>query len=65
MGTVCTNAKAANVTIYTVLVMAGNASLLQNCATSASKYFYLTSADQLIATFNTIATELSQLRIAQ
>jgi hypothetical protein len=48
-----------------VLVMAGNASLLQNCASSSSKYFYLTSPDQLIATFNTIATELSQLRLAK
>jgi Flp pilus assembly protein TadG len=65
MQAACNNVKSAGVTMYTVLVMAGNASLLQNCASSASKYFALTSADQLIATFNTIATELSQLRIAQ
>jgi len=61
----CNNVKAAGLTLYTVLVMAGNATLLQNCATDASKYFALTSADQMIATFNTIGTALSQLRIAQ
>jgi Mg-chelatase subunit ChlD len=65
MQAACNNVKSAGITMYTVLVMAGNASLLQNCASSASKYHYLTSPDQLIATFNTIATELSQLRIAQ
>jgi Flp pilus assembly protein TadG len=65
MQAACNNVKAANITVYTVLVMAGNASLLQNCASSSSKYFYLTSPDQLIATFNTIATELSQLRLAK
>jgi Flp pilus assembly protein TadG len=61
----CNNAKAAGITIYAVLVMAGNATLLQNCASNSSKYFALTSADQMIAAFNTIGTALSQLRIAQ
>lgn len=62
---VCANAKAAGITIYTVLVMAGNSSLLQNCATDSKKYFKLTSADQIITTFETIGTNLSQLRLAK
>jgi len=60
----CDAAKAAKITIYTVLVMQGTQSLLQDCASEANKYFYLTSADQLITTFNKIGTDLSNLRIA-
>lgn len=61
----CDNAKAAGVKIYTVLVMEGNQTLLRNCATDPTKYFYLTSADQLISTFDTIGTNLTRLRIAK
>jgi Flp pilus assembly protein TadG len=61
----CDNAKAAKITIYTVLVMEGNASLLQNCASDQSKFFQLTSADEIITTFNTIGSNLTQLRIAK
>ncbi|MBI3433488.1 MAG: TadE/TadG family protein [Proteobacteria bacterium] len=64
MQAACANAKAADVTIYTVLVMQGNASLLQNCASSAEKFFNLTAADQVVATFDQIGTQLSKLRIA-
>ena len=45
--------------------MQGNQSLLKNCATDANKYFYLTSAEQIIATFEAIGTNLSKLRIAK
>ncbi|SCM70328.1 Flp pilus assembly protein TadG [uncultured Pleomorphomonas sp.] len=61
----CTAAKAAGVSIFTVLVMDGNATLLRDCASSSDQYFKLTSADQIITTFNTIGTKLSKLRIAQ
>ena len=64
MQAACNNVKAAGLTLYTVLVMAGNATLLQNCASDSSKYFALTSAEQMIAAFNTIGTSLSQLRLA-
>jgi len=59
----CDNVKADGVTIYTVLVMAGNSSVLQSCASDSSKYFALTSTDQLITTFDSIATKLSKLRL--
>lgn len=65
MTKVCTNAKAAGVVIYTILVMAGNSTVLQNCASSASKYFALTTAGQIITTFNSIGSTLSKLRIAK
>ncbi len=35
----CANAKAANIRIYTVRVIEGNASLLRDCATSPSMYY--------------------------
>jgi hypothetical protein len=61
----CDNVKAAGITLYTVLVMEGNASLLQNCATKSDMYFGLTSANQLVGTFNQIGTNLAKLRIAK
>lgn len=62
----CTNVKAAGITLYTVQVNTGNdptSTLLQNCATDSSKFFLLTSADQMITTFNQIGTALSSLRL--
>jgi len=62
---VCDNIKGAGITIYTVLVMAGNSSILQNCASDSAKYFKLDSADQMIGAFDSIGTTLSQLRISK
>jgi len=44
--------------------------LLQNCASAngvadASKFFLLTSSNQIVATFNTIGTAISKLRVAK
>jgi Flp pilus assembly protein TadG len=61
----CENAKAADITIYTVLVMQGSQSLLQACATDSKKYFYLQSADGLVSAFNQIGTDLSNLRVSK
>ncbi|MFD2181180.1 vWA domain-containing protein [Rhodoplanes azumiensis] len=61
----CTAAKAAGITIYTILVMEGTPSLLQACASSSSNYYYLTSANQIITTFDTIGTQLTRLRVAK
>ena len=64
----CNNIKAAGVTIYTVQVNTGGdptSTLLQNCASSSDKFFLLTSADQIVTTFQQIGTELSDLRISQ
>jgi Flp pilus assembly protein TadG len=71
MKTACANAKADNITIFTVLVMEGNESLLKSCASpddtdpKGPKYFKLTSSSQLATTFNQIGTSLSQLRVAK
>jgi len=64
----CNNIKAANITLYTIQVNTGGdptSTLLQNCASSSDKFFLLTSASQIVATFNAIGTNLTKLRVAQ
>ena len=51
----CTNVKAANIKIYTVRVIDGNATLLKNCASKANMYYEVTQADQLNSVFSSIA----------
>jgi Flp pilus assembly protein TadG len=64
----CTNIKNANVVLYTIQVNTGGdptSTLLQNCASTSDKFFLLTSAGEMTATFNTIGTNLTKLRVAQ
>jgi Flp pilus assembly protein TadG len=64
----CANIKAAGITIYTIHVNTGGdpmSTLLKNCASSADKFFHLTNANDLIAVFNNIGTNLSKLRVAK
>jgi Flp pilus assembly protein TadG len=63
----CTNIKNAGILLYTVQVNTGGdptSTLLQNCASDSSKFFLLTSADEIVTTFNTISTELGRLYVA-
>jgi Flp pilus assembly protein TadG len=64
----CANIKAAAIVIYAIQVNTGGdptSTLLQNCATDSTKFFLLTSANQIVTTFNKIGTDLTKLRIAQ
>lgn len=68
----CNNIKTAGITIYTIQVNTGGdplSTLLQNCASNApgttDHFFQLTSANEIITTFQQIGTKLSQLRIAK
>ena len=64
----CSNIKAAGITLYTIQVNTGGdptSTLLQNCATDSSKFFLLTSASQIVSTFQQIGVKLSHLRISQ
>jgi hypothetical protein len=66
--TLCDNVKAAGITIYTIQVNTGGdptQSVLQNCASTSDKFFLLTSANQMVTTFQTIGTALSNLRISK
>lgn len=64
----CDNVKAAKIDLYTIQVNTGGdptSTLLQNCASDPAKFYLLTSADQITATFQTIGTNLTKLRVAQ
>lgn len=61
----CTNVNAANVKLYTVRVINGNATLLQQCATKSDMYYNVQAASQLSAVFSTIAQNLANLRLAK
>jgi Flp pilus assembly protein TadG len=70
----CNNINAAGITLYAIQVNTGGdptSTLLQNCAGSPSKYpdnskfFLLTASNQIVSTFQTIGTNLSQLRISK
>ncbi len=64
----CANIKAQNITIYTIQVDTGGdptSTLLQNCASSSDKFFKLTSADEIVTTFNQIGTDITKLHLSQ
>jgi Flp pilus assembly protein TadG len=69
MALACTNAKAAGIVIYTIFVdlggTQGNSTVLQNCATDSSKYFDLTTSNAIITTFNTIAQQITAVRVSK
>jgi uncharacterized protein YegL len=64
----CDNAKAANITIYTVQVNTGSdptSTVLQYCASSADKFYLVKSASQTVSVFKDIGNSLSKLRVAR
>jgi Flp pilus assembly protein TadG len=68
MAIACSNVKAAGMTLYTIQVNTGGdqtSSLLRTCASDTSKFFLLTSSNQMVTTFESIGTALSNLRIAK
>jgi Flp pilus assembly protein TadG len=71
MTAACANAKNpasvnGGVEIYTILVLQGSASLLQNCSSNASDHFFnITASNQLVSVFNQIGTKLARLHVAK
>jgi len=61
----CTNAKNANIKIYTVRVIDGDKTLLKNCASKPTMYYEVNQASELNAVFSSIAQNLARLRIAK
>ncbi len=61
----CTNIKAANIKIYAIRVIDGNATLLKKCATNPTMYYDVQNASQLNAVFSAIAQNLANLRLAK
>nr|WP_047573571.1 pilus assembly protein [Methylobacterium sp. ZNC0032] len=61
----CTNVKAAGISLYTIRVINGDATLLKNCASSPSMYYDVQNASQLSPIFKAIASEISAVRLTQ
>jgi Flp pilus assembly protein TadG len=61
----CDNVKAANIKIYTVRVIDGNATLLRGCASNPGMYYDVQQASQLNTVFSAIAQNLANLRLAK
>jgi Flp pilus assembly protein TadG len=61
----CDNIKAANIKLYTIRVIDGNATLLKGCATNTGMFFDVTTASQLSGVFAVIAQNLANLRLAK
>jgi hypothetical protein len=70
----CANIKNSGVTIYTIQVNTGGdptSTIMQNCAGSPdkmvdpTKFYMLTTANQIATVFNQIGTNLTQLRVAK
>ncbi|MGH6876669.1 MAG: TadE/TadG family type IV pilus assembly protein [Rhizomicrobium sp.] len=66
---VCSNMKAAGITIYSVYVdlngTQGNSAPLQNCASNPNDYFDLTTPGEIVTTLNQIGTQIIQLHISK
>jgi Flp pilus assembly protein TadG len=62
---VCANVKLANIKLYTVRVIDGNASLLKTCASKPEMYYDVDQAADLNTVFNSIAQNLANLRLAK
>jgi hypothetical protein len=66
---VCKNMKAAGIVIYTVAFQipgdqAGALDLLRSCASDEDKYYAPGSDAELLAAFNSIARDISDLRLS-
>ena len=62
---VCNNIKTAGVKIYTIRLVSGNATLLQNCASSPSMYYDVQDASELSGVFSAIGSEIASLHLSK
>jgi Flp pilus assembly protein TadG len=61
----CSNIKAANIKIYSVRVIDGNATLLKGCASKPTMYYDVDQASELNSVFSSIAQTLANLRLSK
>jgi Flp pilus assembly protein TadG len=62
----CANAKANNITIYTVQVDTGGdgeSAVLKECASGSDKFYHITDPNQTVSAFNSIGQSLAKLRV--
>ena len=61
----CTNMKAKQIEIFTIRVVEGSSTLLQNCATNRDHFYNVTDSTTLTAVFQSIAGQISALRLSK
>lgn len=61
----CTNAKAQGIVVYSVRVIEGNRTVLQNCASTSGNYYEVSNASQLTSVFENIANRIGSVRLTQ
>jgi Flp pilus assembly protein TadG len=64
----CANMKTAKVVVYTIQVNTSNdptSSVLQSCASDASKFYQISSSSQMPTIFSDIAGKINQLTLTQ
>jgi Flp pilus assembly protein TadG len=61
----CDSAKSSGVKVYTIRLLAGNATLLRECATRPDMYKDVKNAGELKQVFQAIASEITSLRLTQ
>jgi Flp pilus assembly protein TadG len=62
---VCDNLRAAKIQVYTVRLIAGNETLLKNCATTPSMYYNVQSTSDLAGVFSSIGSKIASLHLAK
>jgi hypothetical protein len=62
---VCQSLRDANIKVYTVRLIDGNAALLTACATTPSMFYDVQQASQLTAVFNSIGAEIANLHLSK
>jgi len=61
----CTAIKKDGIQLYTIRVIAGNETLLRDCASTPAMYYNVQNASQLSPIFKAIANEISAVRLTQ
>jgi hypothetical protein len=59
----CNAVKAKGVRVYTIRVIEGSASLLQQCAGNGGSYYDVQNVNQLTPIFQAIANEIKSIRL--
>lgn len=65
LGLICTNMKAKDVEIFTIRVVEGSSTLLEACATNRDHYYNVTDSTTLTSVFQSIAGQISALRLSK
>jgi hypothetical protein len=59
----CSAVKAKGIRVYTVRVIEGSATLLQQCAGNGGTYYDVQNVNQLTPVFQSIANEIKAIRL--